>query len=143
MKMKTALCLLLALVLPGFALAQSGLILPQSSDDLRKLLRNDAGPCEKCGVVTNVRTEARQPESRPSPQPSGGSIGGNIATTPILGSGSVVDDARNAHKSTTYYKMTVRLDDGTYAFFEQDDEPAVHAGERVKIIDGRVERSAD
>ena len=39
--------------------------------------------------------------------------------------------------------MTVRYDDGTYAFFEQDDEPAVQKGDKIEVIDGRIERRAD
>lgn len=144
MKMKTMACLLLALALPVLAAAQSQLILPQNHEDLRKLLqKDDAGPCEKCGVVTNVRSEARPPASRSSAHPSDGGIGGPLVTSPIIGSGSVVSDARNAHKATTYYKMTVRLDDGTYAFFEEDDEPVVKKGDRVRIVDGRLEHIRD
>ena len=57
-------------------------------------------------------------------------------------SGSVVKDAKKAQQPTTYYKMTVRFDDGTYAFFEQDDKPAVRKGDK-KVIEGRVERGPD
>ena len=144
MKIRPLACLLLALALPAFALAQSQLILPQSQDDVRKLMQtDDAGPCDKCGVVTDVRAEARPPKSRASARPADSGIGGNLTTTPIFGSGSVVRDARKANKSTTYYKMTVRFDDGTYAFFEEDDEPNVHKGDRVKIVDGQVVHLSD
>ena len=144
MKTKPLACWLLALALPALAPAQGNLILPRSQDEFRKLMQPDnAGPCDKCGVVTNVRAENRPPESRPSAHPTDSGIGGNIATTPIFGSGSVVRDARNANKPTTYYKMTVRFDDGTYAFFEDDDEPEVHQGDRVKIVDGQVVHISD
>lgn len=138
---KTLVCLLLALGLPTLAQAQSKLILPQSQKDIRQLTQKEnSGPCEKCGIVTNVRSETRQRQSREAAAPPTSSgIGGNIATTPIIGSGTAVKDARNATKPMTFYKMTVRFDDGTYAFFEQDDEPAVHKGDRVEVIDGRLE----
>ena len=141
---KTLACL--AFALPLCVAAQSKLILPQNQDDIRRLTeRADAGPCvNKCGVVTDVRSASRQPgPSRPvaTPPPSG--IGSNVATTPIIGSGSAVKDARKASKPTTFYKMTVRFDDGTYGFFEQDDQPAVRKDDKVEIIDGRVERRAD
>ncbi len=144
MKTKLLACLLLALTLPALALAQGKLILPQGHDDMRKLMQQDnSGPCEKCGVVTDVHGEARPPGSRTPAHPTDGGIGGNLVTTPIIGSGSVVSDARNAHKSTTYYKMTVRFDDGTYGFFEDDDEPDVHKGDRVKIVDGQIVHISD
>ena len=72
------------------------------------------------------------------PVPASG-ISSGIATTPIVGSGTTVKDARNANKPETFYKMTVRYDDGTYAFFEQDDQPNVRKGDKVEVIDGRVE----
>jgi len=137
---KPLACLLFALALPLFAQAQSKLILPQNQDDIRRLTeRADAGPCVKCGVVANVRSESRQPTSgRTAAAPPVSGIGNNVATSPIIGSGSAVKDARNATRPTTFYKMTIRYDDGTYAFFEQDDKPDVHKGDTVEVIDGRV-----
>jgi hypothetical protein len=137
---KTLACLLLALPL----LARAELILPQSQDDIRRLTeRADAGPCvNKCGVVTDVRgaTRERSQDRAPEAPPVSG-IGSNVATTPIIGK-AAVKDARNAKKPVTFYKMTVRYDDGSYAFFEQDEQPAVAKGDPVEIIDGRVERRA-
>jgi len=139
---KTLACLTLAL--PLLANAQSKLILPQNQDDIRRLTeRADAGPCVKCGVITDVRsaTRERSPGRAPEAPPVSG-IGNNVATTPIIGK-AAVKNARNANKPISYYKMTVRYDDGTYAFFEQDDEPAVKKGDRVEVIDGRVERRTE
>lgn len=134
-----------ALLIPAAANAQDKLILPSSQDDISKLMEAPrSGPCEKCGVITDVHSERRQVTSRDTmaPVPSSG-IGSGIKTTPIVGSGSTVKDAREANKPETYYKMTVRYDDGTYAFFEQDDEPSVRNGDKVEVIDGRVERRAE
>ena len=36
-----------------------------------------------------------------------------------------------------------KYDDGTYAFFEQDDEPSVRKGDKVEVVDGRIERRAE
>ena len=130
----------MAFAWPLCAQAQSKLTLPQSQDDIRRLSEaTQAGLCVKCGVVTDVRSATRERGPAPAPDaPPVSGIGSNVATTPIIGKG--VKDSRNATKPTTFYKMTVRFDDGTYAFFEQDDEPAVRKGERVDVIDGRVER---
>ena len=140
---KTLACLILAW--PLLANAQSKLILPQNQDDIRRLTeRADAGPCvNKCGVVTDVRSATRERSQGRAPEaPPVSGIGNNVATTPIIGK-AAVKDARNANKPITFYKMTVRYDDGTYAFFEQDDEPAVNKGDRVEVIDGRVERRTE
>ena len=134
----------LAFALPLLASAQSQLILPQGQDDIRRL--SDAvssGPCVKCGVVTDLRSETRERDTKRAPQtlpPS--DIGGNLTTTPIIGK-KAVKAARSANQPVTFYKLTVRYDDGTYAFFEQDDEPNVAKGDRVDVIDGRVERRAE
>ncbi len=134
--------LLFALLLPTVACAQGKLILPSSQDDISKLMeRADTGPCEKkCGVITDIHSERRQFRSRDTMQPVPASgISSGITTTPIVGSGTAVKDARNANKPDTFYKMTVRYDDGTYAFFEQDEEPSVRKGDKIEVIDGRVE----
>ena len=122
---------------PGLA---DELKLPQGSDDFRALSApQSSGPCERCGVVTDVRSASRQPSGKPSPAttPSSG-IGNSVVTTPIVGSGSTVKNARQAARPVTYYKLSVRFADGTFAFFEQDELPSVVKGEAVEIIDGRV-----
>ena len=142
---KLLACLALALGAPGFVLAQSKLILPKNLDDIDALSKGlNSAPCVKCGIVTNVRSEQRQPTATSSSnQPSASGVGTNIATTPIIGSGSVVKDARQAMKPTTYYKINVRYDDGTYAFFEQDDEPNFKKGNKVETFEGRLELRQD
>jgi len=139
---KTLACLTLAL--PLLTNAQSKLILPQNQDDIRRLTeRADAGPCVKCGVITDVRSATRERSQGRAPEaPPVSGIGNNVATTPIIGK-AAVKNARNANKPITFYKMTVRYDDGTYAFFEQDDEPAVKKGDRAEVVDGRVERRTE
>jgi hypothetical protein len=37
----------------------------------------------------------------------------------------------------------VRYEDGTYAFIEQHDEPVVSKGDRVRVVEGRVELRQD
>ena len=140
-KQKTLVCLLCLLAAPLFAHAE--LKLPQSQDDFRQLASPAGnGPCTgQCGVVSDVRSASRQPGSTPSTASASSvsGIGSNVATTPIIGSGSSVKDARKAGKPATYYKVTVRYDNGSYAVFEQDNEPTVSKGDPVEVVEGRVE----
>ena len=140
MKRKPSLvCLLWLLAAPLVAHAE--LKLPQSQDDFRELaMPADSGPCtSQCGVVSDVRSASRQPGSTPSAAASSVSgIGSNVATTPIIGSGSSVKNARKTGQPVTYYKVTVRYDNGSYALFEQDDEPTVRKGDPVEVVEGRV-----
>ena len=140
---KTLACL--AVALPLCVEAQSKLILPQNQDDIRRLTEPAmaTGPCAKCGVVTDLRSAQRERGNSRSPEaPPVSGVGNNVATTPIIGK-KAVKNARNANQPITFYKLTVRYDDGTYAFFEQDDQPSVRKGDRVDVIDGRVELRAD
>ena len=144
MPLRHPLCAGLLLALCSTAALSAELKLPQGPDDFRALASpENAGPCERCGVVTDVRSASRQPTRSQSPatMPSSG-IGNNVATTPIVGSGSSVKDARKAGRPVTYYKLSVRFPDGTFAFFEQDEQPEAVKGDTVEIVDGRVVRRA-
>ena len=143
--LKFAACPILALVAPAIVWAQSNLILPKSLDDIDALSKGlNSAPCVKCGIVTNVRSEERQPTatSRPN-QPSASGIGTTIAISSFFVSGCVVKDAGQAMKPTTYYKINVRYDDGPSAFFEQDDEPNIKKGDKVETYEGRLELRQD
>ena len=133
-----AILLLALYATPGLS---TELKLPQGPDDFRALAApQSSGPCERCGVVTDVRSASRQPSGKPSPAtttPSAG-VGSNVATTPIVGNGNTLKNARQAARPVTYYKLSVRFADGTFAFFEQDEPPAVVKGDTVEIVDGRV-----
>lgn len=135
-------CLLLALLTP--LLSHAELKLPQSQDDYRQLTQKaDGGPCSQCGVITDVRSASRQPGERASTAttPAAG-IGSSIAPTAIIGSGNSVRDARQASQPDTFYQLTVRYADGSYAVFEQDEQPSVGKGDAVEIVAGRVVRRA-
>lgn len=126
----------LALALPALALAQSELILPQNLDDISQLSKQtEAGLCDKCGVVTHINSKQRELRHRQNTTAPGSPA---MATTPIIGSGDVVKEAREPVTSLTSYVVTVRYDNGAYAFFEQDDEPTVRRNDRVQVIEGRV-----
>jgi hypothetical protein len=70
-------------------------------------------------------------------------MGGMLTTTPIIGSGSSVQDARKAGTPRVSYVITVRYEDGSFAFIDQADEPVLRKGDRVQVIDGRVELRHD
>ena len=138
--MKSAPLTIAALLLALLAATplRAELILPQSADDFRELATpTNNGSCKQCGVVTDVRSAKRQPSPNraPGPVPAPG-VGDSVAPTPIIGSGA--RNARQANQPVTTYQLTVRQDDGRFAFFEQDEQPTVAKGDRIEIIDGRV-----
>ena len=131
-----ALVLLIAL-LASTAQAQSTLTLPKNADDIRTLIKpaTTSGPCTTCGVVTNVRSEQIDIGKKASQATPGGAV---LQGAPIMGTGTAVQDARKSSKQARW-KVTVRYDNGQYAAFDQDGEPAVRKGDKIQVIDGRVE----
>ena len=81
----------------------------------------------------DLKAEARVDES---------GIGGDIQPVTIAGTGSASKAARKAAKAPmpARWLVTVRYDDGSYAAFEQDDQPVVQRGERIQVVSGRVEQ---
>jgi hypothetical protein len=151
MKHKIVLAgLSLALSWPPLALAQSKLQLqlPSGEETYREMQQEQrSGPCERCGVVFRTRTESRAGPGRRDPAMAArqnlGSPDDHMATAPIIGSGSSVRDARKAAAPVVIHIVTVRYDDGSFAAFEQLDEPVVREGDRVRVVDGRVELRND
>ena len=133
---KTPAFLWFALALPATVMAQRELILPQNLDDIRQLSKQaEAGPCDKCGVVTDISSKQRELRHRQNTPLPGSPV---MATTPVIGSGDVVKEAREPLTSSTSYVVTVRYDNGAYAFFEQDDQPTVRRNGSVQVSEGRV-----
>jgi hypothetical protein len=132
-----ALLVLLVAVGAAPALGQSGLVLPSSADDYRKLAKPvvPPGPCTTCGVVTDVRSEQIEVGKMAPTATPGGAV---LQPSPIVGTGSTVQDARKSTKQTIW-KVTVRYDNGSYAAFDQDDEPTIRKGDKVRVAEGKVE----
>jgi hypothetical protein len=94
-----ALWVALAVTSPG--LAQSDLKLPSSDEDYRELLDEQrSGPCDRCGVVTAIRT---QTHAGPRPRSRAPAVAPGLTTAPIIGTGSAVADARQANAPVTTY----------------------------------------
>ncbi len=128
--------LLIVLLAPAVQ-AQSNLILPKNPDDIRALTKPaaESGPCTTCGVVTNVRSEQVDIGKKAPQATPGGAV---LQGAPVIGTGTAVQDARKSSKQTRW-KVTVRYDNGQYAAFDQDDEPAVRKGDKIRVPEGRVE----
>lgn len=135
--------------LPLLAGAQTGkaLDLPRSPDEMRKYMSPGDARCPGCGVVTNIRQTALDPQVG-SAEAAGaelrtGDAGASedVKTLTIAGTGSQSRAARRqaAKPATKPWQVTVRYDDGSYASFDQDGQPRVSVGQRVRVVGGRVE----
>lgn len=137
---------LLALAGTVDASADTPLKLPESYKDVEKVMqRPDEGPCTTCGVVVSVRsgtpgaaTGPARPNVAKNPTVLGGP-GGPLVAVPILGAGGASKEYRKPQAPTSVYIVTVRYDNGAYAAIEQEAEPQVRKGDRVRVNQGRVE----
>ena len=127
--------LLTALCVP--AAAQTTLVLPQNIDELQAMTAPDGKiTCTHCGVLVNVAQQQRDAGAKRQNKP----VEGGLETTTVLASNTTRKALRQARQPQmeTYYRLTVRLDDGSFAFYEQDDTPTLEKGDRVEIVAGRV-----
>jgi hypothetical protein len=58
-------CLLVSIAAPGFAIAQTKLILPQNQGDIGKLIKNnETETCINCSTTTGANKENRERQQR-------------------------------------------------------------------------------
>ena len=105
----------------------------------------------RVGTVESVRTQA-VPTSGSTLGTVGGAVVGGVlgnqvgqgrgrtlATVGGAAGGAVVGNRMTSGTSTVWV-VNVRFDDGTNANIEQDSQPPVWAGERVRVRNGMLER---
>jgi outer membrane lipoprotein SlyB len=107
--------------------------------------------CASCGTVESVRTVELKGDATGLGAVAGGVTGavvgnqmgrgnGNTAMT-ILGAaggalaGNEIEKNVKKHYS---YRVTVRMDDGSFRTLSQSSAPAVAVGERVRVVNGAV-----
>ena len=122
--------------------------------------QQEAAGCPNCGVVRSVReVEREQPAPRTTADPPGyvspgdfpGSLGGNlssgwVATARYQGGagwsqgyvGAVGSPELKERFAERSYEIVVKLDNGRYQLVREDQPPPWQAGDRVKIVMGRL-----
>ena len=110
--------------------------------------------CLECGVIDSIVAQDHKGAGTGlgavGGAVAGGLIGnqvgsgrGNTAATVIGAVGGAVagNEVEKRVKSTKDYKVSVRMDDGSYQSFNFDTAPPYATGDKVKVIDGRLVRS--
>jgi outer membrane lipoprotein SlyB len=112
-----------------------------------------AVPAGILGVVESVR-EVKQPaEKSNGVGPIAGGIAGavlgnqfgkgmtrNVITVVGAAGGALAGTAIEKNvRATKHWEITVRLDDGSYRTMNSDVEPFWHGGERIRLIDGKLQ----
>jgi len=110
-----------------------------------------ANPCDNCGVIESVQAVQVKGKSSGVGAVAGGVVGGlighsfgggtgRIALT-LLGAGGGAlagNEIEKNVKKTERYRVRVRMDDGTLRTIHETQAPAWHAGDKVRIVDGRL-----
>jgi len=107
--------------------------------------------CGNCGSVISVNAIKHQGEGSGLGAVAGGVVGGVLGNQVGRGRGrtaaTVVGAGAGAYagheiekrtKSTESYNVAVRMDDGSTRSFDYDSEPAFRAGDKVKVVEGRL-----
>ena len=109
--------------------------------------------CDNCGTVTDVRTIKKEGEGSGVGAVAGGVLGGvlghqvgsgrgNTAAT-IVGAGAGAyagHQVEKSQKATTTYRVVVKMDDGKSRSFNFSKPTSYRAGDKVKVVDGKLTR---
>jgi outer membrane lipoprotein SlyB len=111
--------------------------------------------CNNCGTVTSVRAVKQQGEAGLVGPIAGGAVGGLVGSQIGSGSGKTIativgaaggaavgTEAERRYKSSTSYVVGVRLNDGTSRSFTYANAPGVERGDKVRVVDGRLQRDS-
>lgn len=110
-----------------------------------------ANQCASCGTVTAIHTVALRGDATGLGAVAGGVTGAVVGKQMGRGNGNTVmtllgaaggalagnEIERNVKKRYSY-RVTVRMDDGSFRTVSQSSRPAIAVGERVRVVDGAV-----
>jgi outer membrane lipoprotein SlyB len=108
-------------------------------------------PVGDVGVVESVREVKEPGDAKGVGAIAGGVVGGvlgnklgkgkGLATVLGAAGGAFAGHQVEKHvRADKHWEIAVRLDDGAQRTLTSDAEPAWHAGDRVRIVDGKLER---
>jgi len=108
-----------------------------------------AQTCNDCGTVQSMRYVEEKGQGSGLGAVAGGVVGGvlghqigsgrgnTVATIAGAGVGAYAgNEIEKNRKTKSYWAVTLRMDNGATRSFTYTNKPAVHEGERVKLVDG-------
>ena len=106
-------------------------------------------PCADCGQIQSIRFVEEEGKGTGLGAVAGGVLGGvighqigggtgqTVATIAGAAGGAYVGNTVEKKKNTKgYWQVAIRMDGGTTRTFRYTNQPSVHEGERVKLVDG-------
>lgn len=138
--------------LPGVQQQEQGEAAPATDGGTARSAK--ASSCAICGTVESIRIlevrveadETGTDSSRPSDAMAGGrsSRGEGSSSVTLLGvTGGVFggSDAENSVRKRNAYRVTVRMDDGSYRTLSLSSPPAFAVGDKVRVVEGKLVRA--
>lgn len=114
-----------------------------------------AAACQNCGVVTGVHSVTQKGEGTGMGAVAGGVVGGLVGHQIGSGTGNTIATIAGAAggayaghqvekkvRSKTVYKVQVKMDDGHSRDFTYEAKPAFAAGDKVRVENGKLVRTA-
>jgi len=109
--------------------------------------------CTQCGVIESMREvdlpgdgspagAAGGSDGVPAHQPAGGGPRDVMAVLDAAGRLLAGNDAEKRVKAASAFQITIRFGDGTSRVIDQPDSPAWRTGDKIKLVDGRIEPDA-
>ena len=108
-----------------------------------------AAGCKDCGKVTSIRYVEEKGESSGLGAVAGGVVGGVLGHQIGSGRGNTVATVAGAaggayagnkieknRNKKAYWSVDIKMDSGNTRTFTYSQQPSVHEGERVKLVDG-------
>lgn len=112
-----------------------------------------AATCTHCGVIKSVNLVEKKGEGSGVGAVAGGVAGGLLGNMVGKGDGKTVatvagvaggayagHQVEKVVRSTKYYDVAVKMDDGSVRHFQQNTHPGLEVGQRVKIVDGAIQQ---
>jgi outer membrane lipoprotein SlyB len=114
-----------------------------------------AGACALCGTIesirvievyeeasaTNSNAEARTPSEAAGNGPGGAIAGGATSMFDTLTSTMKGNDAEKSLRKRHVYRVTLRMDDGSFRAISLSSPPSFAVGDKVRVVEGRLVRA--
>jgi len=112
-------------------------LLPDAKDDAQPAEAAprpaSAGDCALCGTVESIRTI----EVRGEP----GGAGAAMTISGAAGSAFAGSEIEKSARKRRAYRVTVRMDDGSFRTVSLSSPPAFNVGDKVRVVEGRLVRA--
>ena len=108
-----------------------------------------ANSCALCGTVESVRTVEVRDEAGGAGAAAGGpgagdqAVGGGGAAVTLFGAGGAIagSEIEKNMKKRYAYRVTVRMDDGSFRTISLSSPPTFAVGDKVRVVEGTLVRT--